>query len=196
MNNARTIDWQTVRGRLARSQKATAAAQNFDAVRIEKALDVRAAAFAARGARQRAETLALTVQTFLLGDQSFAIEIRRIREIVPFRHCTPVPGAPENIRGIINLRGEIRTVIDLARILGLPSAPEALGYVLLVRGEEHETGLRVDQLGPVKQIDESELVRPTSGRTDLVRALAGERLALLDLDAILSRIEFSKTSPK
>ena len=85
-----------------------------------------------------------------LGDQEFALNIRAIREIRGWISSTPLPHAPPYIKGMINLRGSVLAIIDLAERLGLPSAaPNATSVVVVIEDGEHVIGLLVDAVSDI-----------------------------------------------
>src|SRR5580692_872881 len=80
-----------------------------------------------------------------LGDQEFALNIRAIREIRGWISSTPLPHAPPYIKGLINLRGSVLAIIDLAERLGLPSRePNAASVVVVIEAGDRVVGLLVD----------------------------------------------------
>ncbi len=93
-----------------------------------------------------------------LGDQEFALNIRAIREIRGWISSTPLPHAPSYIKGMINLRGTVLAIIDLAERLGLPSVtPNATSVVVVIEEGERVIGLLVDAVSDI--IMESEEMR-------------------------------------
>jgi purine-binding chemotaxis protein CheW len=86
---------------------------------------------------------------FDAGGRTFAVSAAEVREVVPFRQPTRLPGAPLHVSGIVNLRGTVVTVIDLAKRLGLsPSTSENRCIVLLNRAGR-PVGLMVDNVQDV-----------------------------------------------
>lgn len=88
--------------------------------------------------------------TFLLGDLFFGIEVRKVQEVIRAQVMTRVPLAQRAIRGLINLRGQIVTAIDLRERLGLPpleAGREPMNVV--VRTAEGAVSLLVDEIGDV-----------------------------------------------
>jgi len=99
-------------------------------------------------ADKQSGTLELT--TFKLGTAIYGMDILKVQEINKLMDMTKVPQAGEYIRGILNLRGQIVTVIDLARKLGLPMAeitPASRNIILISKDEYF--GLLVDGIGDV-----------------------------------------------
>ncbi len=88
--------------------------------------------------------------TFHLADHYFGIDVLKVQEVVLARELTRVPLAPAAVLGLMNLRGQIVTTIDLRRRLGLPDRPadrEAVNVV--VRTDDGPVGLVVDEIGDV-----------------------------------------------
>lgn len=123
------------------------------------------------------ETLAAPVQrrcaqsgkylTFRLGEEQFAVEILKVREIIGLMTITQVPGAPSAIRGVINLRGKIIPVMSLRSRFKLPEAEAHDRNCIVVtevesHGETLEMGLLVDMVSEVLFIAENEIEPPPS----------------------------------
>ena len=85
-----------------------------------------------------------------LGDQEFALSIRAIREIRGWISSTPLPHAPSYIKGMINLRGSVLAIIDLAERLGLPSVPpNTTSVVVVIEHGDRVVGLLVDAVSDI-----------------------------------------------
>lgn len=88
--------------------------------------------------------------TFWLGELMLGIEISHIREINRLPEITPVPDASDSVRGVINLRGDVVTVLGLRRFLGLADAPiTAASRLVIVQGDGEQIGLLVDRVTDV-----------------------------------------------
>src|SRR5271168_2936757 len=100
-----------------------------------------------------------------IGDQEFALSIRAIREIRGWITSTPLPHAPSYIKGMINLRGSVLAIIDLAERLGLPSAPpHGTSVVVVIEHGERVVGLLVDAVSDIITVtDEMRQVAPETG---------------------------------
>jgi purine-binding chemotaxis protein CheW len=84
------------------------------------------------------------------GDQEFALSIQAIREIRGWISSTPLPHAPSYIKGMINLRGSVLAIIDLAERLGLPSVPpNTTSVVVVIEHGERVVGLLVDAVSDI-----------------------------------------------
>ncbi len=99
------------------------------------------------------------VLVFVLGDERYALELEELSGVFPFHNYTPVPKSDKMICGIINIRGELRCVVELSSLLGLdtPGGDEA-GYILILK--KSKLGLRVhgiDQILYVRKKDAADI---------------------------------------
>jgi purine-binding chemotaxis protein CheW len=132
--------------------------------------------------------------TFHLDQLFCGVEVQRVQEIVRSQTITRVPLASRMVRGLINLRGQIVTAIDLRRRLGLGDRPAGKGALnVVVRTEEGLLSLLVDKIGDVLAIDENAFERlPETMRESTRELLRGvykfeDRLLLiLDLDRVVN----------
>src|ERR1700728_3635418 len=85
--------------------------------------------------------------TFFVADRFFGVDVLRVQEVLCFQHMTCVPGASEVVEGLINLRGQIVTAIDMRRRLRLPPRPEGQTPMnMVVRTEGGAVSLLVDEI--------------------------------------------------
>jgi len=92
--------------------------------------------------------------TFFLDGMLFGIEAARVQEVLRFHEITAVPRAPRSVRGLLNLRGEIVTAIDLRRRLSLPDRTSArLPLNVVLRDGGAAVSLLVDEIGDVIDVD-------------------------------------------
>jgi purine-binding chemotaxis protein CheW len=89
---------------------------------------------------------------FGVSGRTYGCDIDVVREIVPFRRCTRLPGAPSYVCGLINLRGTVVTVLDLGLRLGAAPVNRTDGSVILVEQGTRVVGLGVDELREVQRI--------------------------------------------
>jgi len=95
--------------------------------------------------------------TFRVGEHLCCIEVGEVQEIVRLRGISPVPLAPKEILGLMNLRGRILTVIDLAQVLELKDDGAARkGTVLVLDASRGDLGLRVDSTSDVLQLKQDD----------------------------------------
>lgn len=133
--------------------------------------------------------------TFVVDDLHLGVDVTDVQEVIRFQQMTSVPLAPEVVLGLINLRGQIVTVLDLRAMLGLPALEsEELPTNVVIRGGQDEAvSVLVDSLSDVvdTDADDFEPVPPTlSGPArDLVLGaykLPDRLLLVLDTDRVRS----------
>jgi purine-binding chemotaxis protein CheW len=131
--------------------------------------------------------------TFYADDRYFGIEVTQVQEVLRYQEMTRAPLAQQEIRGLINLRGQIVVALDLRRRLGLPERErDRLPMNVVVRSDDTPVSLLVDEIGDVLEVDE-ELFEPPpetlqSGR-EYVRGaykLDGRLLLELDMERVLA----------
>src|SRR3954466_5260991 len=92
--------------------------------------------------------------TFFLDGLRFGVDVQKVQEVVPFQEMTPVPLAPPTVCGLLNLRGQIVTGIDLRRRLELPERPAgSRPFNVVLRGEDSPVSFLVDEVGEVIEAD-------------------------------------------
>jgi purine-binding chemotaxis protein CheW len=127
---------------------------------------------------------------FDLAGRVYGCEVAPVREIVPFRRATRLPGAPAHVCGLINLRGSIVTVLDLGRRLGVTKEARERGSVILVESGTRVVGLAVDEVRDVQPMADTRFESPTATAVDGaavigVGQVAGHVVVLLDVEAIV-----------
>jgi purine-binding chemotaxis protein CheW len=99
--------------------------------------------------------------TFYLDKLLFGVELKGVQEVIRSLEMTKVPLAPEVVSGLINLRGQIVTAVDLRRRLELaPSPPGSLAMNVVVRSDDGSVSLLVDEIGDVVEVEESTFEPP------------------------------------
>ena len=137
--------------------------------------------------------------TFKLNDESYGIEVLKVREIIRLTEITSVPQMPNYVRGVINLRGKIITVMDLRLKFGFPQAAQTehtcivVVQVKLPEGKSVQMGLIVDGVEEVTNIAATDIEEtPDFGTkldTDSILGMAkikGVVKTLLDIDKVVS----------
>ena len=128
---------------------------------------------------------------FSLASERHAFPIAQVREVSVLRELTPVPCTPRFVVGIINLRGEICTVIDLKKFFDLPDAGiTELNKIVLIRHGDMQLGILADAIHGVRRIPPGDLQAGlptlTDIRADYLHGVTRERLVVLDAAKILS----------
>ena len=133
--------------------------------------------------------------TFRLGGHFLGVEVERVQEVIRYQEMTPVPLAAAAVSGLINLRGQIVTAVDLRQCLGMPPRPEGkLPMNVVVRANERAVSLLVDEIGDVLDVpgDSFEQSPTTLDKVDRslftgVYKLDGKLLLVLDTDKAVAR---------
>ena len=101
--------------------------------------------------------------TFSVADMFCGIDVAQVQEVLKYQEMTPVPLAQETIQGLINLRGQIVTAIDLRRRFRLPGREEGRKPMnIVLRSEGGAVSLLVDEIGDVIEVDGSDHEPPPS----------------------------------
>ena len=140
--------------------------------------------------REKAEEM-LEVVEFDLANERYAFPLAQVREVSLLRELTPVPCAPPFVLGIMNLRGEIRAVIDLKKFFDLPAAGiTELNKIILIERGDTRLGILADAIRGVRHLRLSDLQAAlptlTDVRADYLLGITSDRLVVLDPAKILS----------
>jgi len=134
--------------------------------------------------------------TFVVDRLLFGVEVEKVQEVIRYQAMTRVPLAPSVVKGLINLRGQIVTAVDLRGRLGLPPrATSDLPMNVVIRHDDGAVSLLVDEIGDVLEVEEEAFELPpgtlTGEMRELVRGvykLKGSLLIALDTDKILNLV--------
>jgi len=108
----------------------------------------------------------------MLDDLYLGLEVKRVQEVLRWQEMTFVPLAADVIRGLINLRGQIVTAIDLRRRFGLPDLPpDRRSMNVVVRADDGPVSLLVDDIGDVMMVEDRWFERPPETVRGLTREL-------------------------
>ena len=139
--------------------------------------------------------------TFRLGDELFAINVAKAREVLDLSHITRVPTAPAYLRGVVNVRGNAIPVVDLRHKFGLPETADTLTTRIIVMdlsidGENVVVGGLADAVHEVLELEPNEINEPPSigmrWRTDLILGMGrrNDRFTIiLDIERVFSTEE-------
>jgi purine-binding chemotaxis protein CheW len=195
------IDWEDVRQRLRQSEMALDQTLNAGDARLQAVYRQRAVQLAARQ-RHTAAAAGQSVLVFGLGAERYALNMTDVLQVFPLVHCTPVPAAPPQLLGVTNLRGEIRSVLDLRRILDLPVSDAdgdgngESGDLLLVRHHGVEVAMRVDRVESVQRISADEMMGGDASdrrhAAGYVRGVTRDRICLINLAAVFEHPAFAE----
>ncbi|NEX20139.1 chemotaxis protein CheW [Thiorhodococcus mannitoliphagus] len=137
--------------------------------------------------------------TFSLAEETYAIDVLQVQEVLKMTEIAPVPGVPDYILGIINLRGDVVTVIDGRRRMSLPyREPDDASRIVVIDAGQQNVGILVDAVAEVVQISPDSVdPAPAVGNDQTSRFILGvtstdEGLTILiDLNKLLSDEEWA-----
>lgn len=138
--------------------------------------------------------------TFRLDNETYGINVMQVQEVLRHTEIAPVPGAPSYVLGIINLRGNVVTVIDTRQRFGLESAPvNEQTRIVIIEAERQVVGILVDSVAEVVYLRQSEIeTAPNIGTDESARFIQGvcnkndELLILVDLDKMMTDDEWAE----
>ncbi len=139
---------------------------------------------------------------FRLANESYGIDVMQVQEILRYTEIAPVPGAPPYVIGIINLRGNVVTVIDTRSRFGLPNAETTdQTRIVIIETESQVVGIFVDAVAEVVYLRQSEIeTTPNVGNDESSKFIQGvchkndELLILVDLEKLMSDEEWMEIS--
>ncbi|MEJ2694428.1 MAG: chemotaxis protein CheW [Candidatus Thiodiazotropha sp.] len=143
--------------------------------------------------------------TFVLMEETYGINVMQVQEVLRVTEIAPVPGAPAYVLGIINLRGNVVTVIDTRIRFGLPTVEtDDASRIIVIESEKQVVGILVDAVAEVVELRENEIdPAPNVGTEESSRyiqgvATRGENrdglLILVDLNKLLTDEEWQEIS--
>lgn len=138
--------------------------------------------------------------TFRLEGETYGINVMQVQEVLRYTEIAPVPGAPAYVLGIINLRGNVVTVIDTRHRFNLSEGEVTDNTrIVIIETERHVIGILVDSVAEVVYLRQSEIeVAPNVGNEESAKFIQGvchkndELLILIDLNKLLSNEEWSE----
>lgn len=109
--------------------------------------------------------------TFFVDKMFFGVEVLRVQEVIRFQELTAIPTAPPEVSGLINLRGQIVTALDLRSRLGLEPLKDRKPMNVVVRTDDGAVSLLVDEIGDVVQVEGETFERPPETISAVAREL-------------------------
>lgn len=140
--------------------------------------------------------------TFKLENETYGVNVMQVQEVLRYTEIAPVPGAPDYVLGIINLRGNVVTVIDTRLKFGLmPAEVTDSSRIIIIEAEKQVVGILVDSVAEVVYLKASEIdPAPSVGTEESARFIQGvsnrkeDLLILVDLNKLLSDNEWDEIS--
>jgi purine-binding chemotaxis protein CheW len=135
--------------------------------------------------------------SFRIGEQEFCVDIMVVREIRGWTPATPLPRSPSFLRGVINLRGAVLPIVDLAARLGFePAEPTQRHVIIVAQIDRQIVGLLVDAVSDILTVGDDVVQPPPDVASDMVRnfvqgllAIDGRMISLISLNRILPAAE-------
>ncbi|MBI1910824.1 MAG: chemotaxis protein CheW [Deltaproteobacteria bacterium] len=183
------IDWEEVHRRI-NAVGSLHSGRQFTKQELDEVLKTRAKKFATPE-KQAEEEETFEIVEFILAHERYGIASEHIREIYPLHDITPVPCTPPFVLGIINVRGNVLSVIDIKKFFGLPEKGITdLNKVIIIHSPAMEFGILADAIVGVKEIKSSEL-KPslpmlTGIREEYLKGILNDRLTVLDANKLLN----------
>jgi purine-binding chemotaxis protein CheW len=115
----------------------------------------------------------IQIVNFTIGDISYGVPVEQVREVRDMQAVTPVPGAPAFVEGVTNLRGQIITVMDLRKRLGLPNKKETTEKIIIIDMGKHAMGVVVDSVTEVSTIRGPDIERNSEVTSTLDESILG-----------------------
>ena len=140
--------------------------------------------------------------TFKLENEVYGVNVMQVQEVLRYTEIAPVPGAPDYVLGIINLRGNVVTVIDTRLKFGLmPAEVTDSSRIIIIEAEKQVVGILVDSVAEVVYLKASEIdPAPSVGTEESARFIQGvsnrkeDLLILVDLNKLLYDNEWDEIS--
>jgi purine-binding chemotaxis protein CheW len=185
------IDWEDLHRRLQTEPPGTEHARSSADERKQNVLRDRARALARELKPEESLQDAIEVIEFVLAYERYAFESAFVREVHPLKGLTPVPCTPAYVAGIVNVRGQILSVLDIRKFFDLPQKglPD-LNKVIVLRSAAAEFGILADVIVGTRTISASELQSSQSTlvgiSSEYLRGVAADRLVILDAGKLLA----------
>ena len=139
--------------------------------------------------------------TFKLAGEIFAVDVAKVREILDYTPATKVPGTPEFMRGVINVRGNVVPVVDMRLKFGLSETEKSVDTCIIVMEIEVEDdktvlGALVDSVQEVFELEPNQIEPPprlgTRWKTEFIKGIGkrnNELIIILDIDKVFSSFD-------
>ena len=131
----------------------------------------------------------MQIVVFKLGQEHFGVETEKVQGINDMMQITIVPKAPKYIKGLINLRGMIKSLVDINLLLNLETNNEQ-NNIIILKVEDEEGGISVDEVEEVLDIDEKDIQKVENNKSSqYVKGIvnnSGRLLTIIDIDSLLN----------
>lgn len=128
------------------------------------------------------------IVVFKLGDEHFAVETEKVQSINDMMSVTKVPKAPNYIKGLINLRGNIKSLVDINLLLKVNKSTEQ-NSIIILNVQDEEIGISVDEVEEVLDIDQKQIQKMDNQDKQYVKGIYNHEdklLTIIDMDSLLN----------
>lgn len=184
-------NWESIHHRLKDAQSKLTQSMGLTPESQREILKARAQKLARAEMDTEEKELPLEVVEFRLADETYAVECIHIGEVYRLKSLTPIPGTPDFVLGIINIRGRIVSVIDMKTFFELPQKGLSdLTRVIVLKKEGMEFGILAEEVMGTTSVYPGDIQPPlptlTGIRGEYLKGIAKNRLIVLDADKLLS----------
>jgi purine-binding chemotaxis protein CheW len=177
--------------RLEAARAALEAAARPSAEDADRVLDARARRLALEPRESESAADRLEVVEFTLAGERYAIGSGHVREVCRLEDLTPLPGTPDFVLGVVNVRGEIRSVVDLKRVFDLPDTRiTELNRLILLDDGSMTFGVLADTVTGISTLDPADIRPPpptlTGTRGRLLKGVTAHRQIVIDAARLLA----------
>lgn len=190
------IDWDAIKQKVRAARISPEESPAADDTRLRHVLRQRAERLATRGMRQACNAETTAVLTFTMRGESYGLPLRDIAQVFRNQPVTSVPGTSPALVGIANLQGDVRSVFDLARLLGLPNRDaETSQFILLLRQRDFRVGLRVGRIDRIQRVAQHTIILAGNDDSDpstrFIQGWTRDHLVLLRTEAFFESFAFT-----
>lgn len=130
----------------------------------------------------------MQVVIFKLNEEQFAVETGKVQSINDAMEITKVPKAPAHIKGLVNLRGNVISLLDINLLLGTPKQDEKQNNIIILEMEDELVGITVDQVDEVLDVEEELIEKINDGKKAYIEGVINFQdriVTLIDIDKLL-----------
>lgn len=189
--SGREIDWNQLRERLAAAQPSSQHGDQLAPEQEERLLHERARLLAQVPEQPPDASEILEVIVFTMAGEDFALETRFVREVTKPGRITPLPGAPQFLVGVTNLRGQVTAVVDLRVLFDIGGSDKRQAAQVLVLGTDRtEFAITLDRIDQVTNLRIDEVLPPPGSlpgaSRKYLRGVTSKPLMILDGEVLLA----------
>jgi len=186
-----TIDWDEIKRKVASLQMVIEQKDIHLPEETRELLKQRARALALKEDPEVVQQEHMEIIVFRLGGETYGIETEFVREVYPLKDYTPLPGTPSFVLGIMNVRGQIVSVIDLRRFFGLPEKGLGeLNKVIILSSDRMEFGILADVVEGTGTVVLKDVVEVPPGVIEIgvqyLKGVTKDHVVLLDAESIVN----------